>query len=117
MSQARAAALFSPAMAIAAGMSLALVGFALLPLPLAVVAALAFGALAYRRPDVALAAVLAALPTYYFPREIGGLALSLPESTLLLTAAACVARFVVRRELAPRPTPLDRWVLLFLAAA
>ena len=100
------------------GMAAAMLGYALLPQPaLALLAAAAFAALAYHRPALGLGAVLATLPTYYYPREFGGLAVSLPETALLLTAAACGARWLRRRDVAPRATPFDPWVALFLAAA
>src|SRR5215204_2573449 len=67
-------------LALSAGMAAALLAYALLPHPaLALAAAVAFTVLAYARPDLGLAAVLATLPTYYFPREFGGIAVSLPE--------------------------------------
>jgi putative inorganic carbon (hco3(-)) transporter len=99
-------------------MAAALLAYALLPHPaLALGAAAAFAALAYSQPALGLAAVLATLPTYYFPRDFGGLAVSLPESALLLTAGACAIRSLVRRDLAPRGTPFDPWVALLLLAA
>ncbi|HEY7063239.1 MAG TPA: O-antigen ligase family protein [Chloroflexota bacterium] len=101
-----------------AGMATALLAYALVPLPaLAVLAAGAFAALSYHAPRLGLAAVLATLPTYYFPRELGGLAFSLPETALLLTAAALAARWAVRRDVRPLATPFDPWVALFVAAA
>ncbi|HZS00302.1 MAG TPA: O-antigen ligase family protein [Chloroflexota bacterium] len=102
----------------AAGLAVAGLGYALLPHPaLALGAAGVFAVLAYHRPALGLAATLAVLPTYYFPREFGGLAVSLPETALLLTAGACAARWLRRGDISPRATPLDPWVALFLAAA
>jgi putative inorganic carbon (hco3(-)) transporter len=99
-------------------MGAALLAYALLPQPaLALTAAAVFTALAYQRPTLGLAAVLATLPTYYFPREFGGVAFSLPETALLLTAVACGARWLQRRDVAPRATPFDPWVVLLLGAA
>jgi putative inorganic carbon (HCO3(-)) transporter len=96
----------------------ALLVYALVPAPaLAAPAAAAFAALVYDRPRLGLAAVLATLPTYYFPRDVGGLAVSLPETALLLTAVACSARWLRRRGVVPRATPFDPWVALLLAAA
>jgi putative inorganic carbon (hco3(-)) transporter len=101
-----------------AGVAAALVAFALVPPPaVAVLAAAGFAALVYDRPRLGLAAVLASLPTYYFPRQLAGLSVSLPEMALLLTAAAYGARWLLHREAGPRPTPYDPWVALFLAAA
>lgn len=102
----------------AGAIAAALLAYFLAPFPtLALVAALVLATLLYHRPQLGLAAVLATLPTYYFPREFGGLAISLPETALLLTAAAYGARLVVRRGPAPRATPFDPWVALLLAAA
>ncbi|HLH21493.1 MAG TPA: O-antigen ligase family protein [Chloroflexota bacterium] len=102
----------------AGGIAGALLLYALLPQPaLALAAAAGFAVLAYQRPALGLAAVLATLPTYYFPRELGGLAISLPETALLLTAGACAARWLRRRDLAPRATRFDPWVALLLGAA
>jgi putative inorganic carbon (hco3(-)) transporter len=100
------------------GIAVALLAYALLPQPaLALLAAAAFAVLAYHRPSLGFAAVLATLPTYYFPREFGGLAVSLPETALLLTAVAGGARWLVHRDVALRATPFDPWVGLLLGAA
>jgi O-antigen ligase len=100
------------------GIAAALLAYALAPPPtLALVGALAFATLAYHRPRLGLAAALATLPTYYFPRELGGLAVSLPEAALLLTATACGVRWLVRRDVGPCATLFDPWVALFLGAA
>ena len=108
----------APALPAAVGMSLLLVGYAMLPsAALALLAAAGFGVLAYWYPRLALAAVVATLPTYLYPREIGGLALSLSEAALLLTAAAILVRALVKRDVTPRGTPFDPWVVLLLAAA
>ena len=104
--------------AIAAGMAVALLGYALLPgAPLALLALAAFAALAYVRPRWGLAAVLATLPTYLYQRELGGIAVSLPEAALLLSGAATVARGLLRRDVAPRATAFDGWAALLLVAA
>ncbi|HWP28660.1 MAG TPA: hypothetical protein VNM50_03905, partial [Chloroflexota bacterium] len=104
---------FGPAL----GMAAALAVYLLAPLPLAVAGALAFAGLAVFRPRLGLAAVMATLPTYYFPRDLGGVAFSLPETTLLLTAAAALTRALWKRDLQPRPTSFDRSIALLLAAA
>src|SRR5262249_2876481 len=99
-------------------MAAALAAYALVPgtVP-ALIAGAAFLALAYQQPRLGLAAVLATLPTYYFPRDFGGMAVSLPESALLLTAAATALRALIRRDVAPRATGFDGWAVLFLLAA
>jgi putative inorganic carbon (HCO3(-)) transporter len=101
----------------ALGMAAALAAYILAPLPLAGAGALAFATLAVFRPRLGLAAVMATLPTYYFPRDLGGVALSLPETTLLLTAAAALTRALWKRDLQPRPTAFDWSIALLLAAA
>ena len=92
-------------------------------------AALALGAAA-ARPLVGLGGVVASLPFYLFPRQLGGLAISPPEATLLLTTLAVALRgvwglgFGGRRagsffpRLEPRtPSPYDAPIALFLVAA
>jgi putative inorganic carbon (HCO3(-)) transporter len=96
----------------------ALAAYALAPgLVPALVAGAVFLAMAYRQPRLGLAAVLATLPTYYFPRDFGGMAFSLPESALLLTAVATGLRALIRRDVAPRATGFDAWAALLLLAA
>jgi O-antigen ligase len=102
----------------AAAMGLLLIGYALLPsAALALLAAVGFAALACRSPQLGLAAVVATLPTYLYPREMAGLALSLPETALLLTTVATIVRAIVRRDVVPRGSPFDPWVALLLASA
>jgi O-antigen ligase len=103
---------------IAAGLALALLAYALAPwTPLALAALAATAALAYARPRLGLVAVLATLPTYLYQRDLGGIALPVPEAALLLTALATAGRWLFRRDVAPRATPFDLGVALLLAAA
>ncbi len=95
----------------------ALLAYSLAPTPLALLAAVLFGAAAGWQPRLGLAAVLATLPTYFQPRDLGGLAFSLPEVALLLTTLGVAARALVCRDVAPRATRFDRWVALLLLAA
>lgn len=82
---------------------------------LSVAGLLLFGAGAIRRPDLALAAIVAVLPLYYHPREWGRLQFAPSEALLLATTAAWVirdARPAARRLLTPsaRPaTPRGWW--------
>jgi O-antigen ligase len=104
--------------AVTAGMAVALLGYAVLPAaPLALLALAAFTVLAYVQPRLGLAAVLATLPTYLYQRELGGVAVSLPEAALLLTGAATVARGLLRRDVAPRATAFDAGAAILLVAA
>ena len=104
--------------AVAAGMAVALLGYAMLPGPtLALLTLACFAVLAYLGPRLALAAVMATLPTYLYQRDLGGIAVSLPEATLLLGGVAIAARGVLRRDLAPRATLFDPWLAALLLGA
>jgi putative inorganic carbon (HCO3(-)) transporter len=87
------------------------------PLWLALLGAAAFAVAATRWPRLGLAAVVATLPTYYFPRQLGGLAVSLPETALLLTTAAVLVRAVMVRDLRLRSSAFDGPIALLLLAA
>ncbi len=98
--------------------------YALAPaLSLSLVGAWAFFLLAIWRPRAALVLVPATLPLYLLPRALGSLEISLPETTLLLSAAAIGTRLLADRlrgaapVLRLRPTPFDGPAALFLAAA
>jgi O-antigen ligase len=101
----------------AVALAAALLVYALAPLWLALLGAATFAVAAGRWPRLGLAAVVATLPTYYFPRQLGGLAFSLPETALLLTAVAAAARAVVVRDLRPRGSSFDGPIALLLLAA
>jgi O-antigen ligase len=83
---------------------------------LALLAAVLFAVVAYAWPRLGLAAVLATLPTYFYARDLGGLAFALPEVALVLTTLAVAVRVAVRRDVTPRATAFDRWVALLLLA-
>lgn len=70
---------------------------------MAVAAAMAFAVLVWRRLDLALLAVPATAPLYLFPKQLGGLQVSLVESVLLV----CLAVWIVRR-MATKEWRLDR---------
>jgi putative inorganic carbon (HCO3(-)) transporter len=75
------------------------------------------------RPLAGLGGVVASLPLYLYPRQVGGLAFSLPEAAVLLCALAIGLRAAADRRRgrssAPfwRPTPFDGPIALLLAAA
>ena len=88
----------------------------------------AFGAALYtlaaiQLPRAALGGVVATLPLYLLPRQLGGLAISMPEATLLLCTVATGLRGMASR-LRGRPgaptlcsSSFDPPIALFLAAA
>ncbi len=101
----------------ALAMAGALLAYSVAPTTLlALLAAVLFAAVAYRCPRLGLAAVLATLPTYFQAPDVAGMAFALPEVALVLTTLAVAVRVAVRRDVAPRATPLDRWVALLLLA-
>ena len=96
----------------------ALLWYALAPaVGLALLGAGALVAVAFAQPRIGLSAVVATLPTYYFPRQLGGLAFSLPETALACTAMAVVLRAALRRDVQPRGSRFDGAVALLLLAA
>ena len=92
----------------AALLALALLGYYFSPHPiLAVAAGGAFAVLAWRRLDLALLAVPATAPLYLYPKELGGLQVSLVEFVTLV----CLAVWVVRRLSAREwKLPPDAWL-------
>lgn len=105
-----------PAQALVAALVMALAGYYLAPwLPLALLSAVAFGALAFVRLDLALFLTVLTVPFYLYPRHIGGQAFSLPEALTLICFAAWLARVF---GLGERRWRAAIWpVLFFLAVA
>ncbi len=94
-------------------------------LPLAVPGALLFLALAWVRLDLALVFVLFSSPFYLFPKNIGSMAFSLTEFSILASFIAWAGRHVYTRltggqwdlDLPPGWRPWRSPAMLFLAAA
>jgi O-antigen ligase len=109
-----------PVAAVGAGLCLILWGPGL---ALAGIGAILYLAGAAIAPRVGLGALVGSLPLYLIPRQIGGLAISPPEATLLLSAVAVAGRAIVGRwrgrrdPSAIRPSPYDGAIALFLASA
>jgi O-antigen ligase len=104
-----------------------LIGLALIlwgpGLGLAGLGALIYLVASFVQPRFGLAGIVAALPLYLFPRQLGGFSVSLPEAALILCLIATTARVLVDRRRpktdtwALQPSPYDAPIALFLAAA
>jgi len=87
-----------PAAALCATMVVLVGVYYLGPLPVAILAALAFAALALSRLDMALAVTVLTFPFYLYPRHVGGQVFSLPEVLTLLCFAAYLGRGLGKRK-------------------
>ena len=96
-------------------LALAVVVYYVAPLPVAIVSALVFAAVAVARLDLALLFVALTAPFYLYPRPIGGQVFSLPEVLTLLCFGAWLVRGPGQRQW--RVDGAFRWPALFLVFA
>jgi O-antigen ligase len=107
---------FPPALQLAALAALVAAYYLAPWLPVAIVAAVAFAALAVTRLDLALVLTALTFPFYLYPRQIGGQVFSLPEVLTLLCFAAWLARGLGRREWGQRGNALAPALFFVLVA-